>query len=252
MVCTFGLLIWSALPLVCIALQSQRRLQSSAAPRIFFCSSKGHFKSPFDLTCVCNPGWTGYDCSVRAKPPHNVSAACYTPGGSNGVATCEWYSKCLSKRFPGCKDHALEYAESYGGKYCERFTNVGHKFSSNGQVWVDKVKLCLQEQLVKDVMPLEFEVADCAQIRSAAFNSHPKCYLEPDPSNTSIGMCSLLKNNPGDIVKILETTWDALFSKESVMQMIDVAKGCAHRSLLGIARPRLEQDGYREVADMIN
>lgn len=166
------------------------------------------------------------------------------------MATCAWYSDCLAERFPGCTGHALEYAQSYGGKYCQGFTDNSDKFSAVGQVWVDKVKLCLQEELARDVLRQEVEVADCEEIRRAAFDSHPKCYVEPIEGDTSVGLCVLMQNSPGDVVKILEVTWDALFSRESVKQILDSGKLCLEFWADAIRRS-LRDDGYDEVADMV-
>merc|ERR1740121_84650 len=257
---TLGLLFCHVLPLACFA--SRQSLQSVVArdSAALVCSGNGGFRHLFDWTCVCNAGWTGSDCSVQAATAQNVSAACYHPAGDDGAATCTWYKDCLSERFPGCKDHALEYAESYGHKYCSAFVANSHKFSAEGQMWIEKVKLCLQEELVKDVMGLD---SDCEQIRKIAFDSHPKCYVQPDPNQRSIGICSLLRSNWGDIAKLLETTWDALFSKESIDQMLDVVHLCGPFSLAQTQPPSREEpsfqdirkqlaiDGYDELAHMV-
>jgi len=243
-----SLLLCLALPLACLSARTVAR--SSADETALYCSFHGRRVSLTDWTCICDPGWTGARCSDKAEPPQNVSAACYKPGGSDGVATCAWYFDCLSSRFPGCQGHAKEYAESYGGKYCQRFTDRGDQFTEDGRIWIDAVKLCLQEELVRDVLSQDTEVADCEGIREVAFDSHPGCYVQPDATNSSIGMCSLLLSSPIDVVRILEVTADALLSRESVEQMIGVAVGCAG-SVLDLVRDLLRQDGYDDVADMM-
>uniref|UniRef100_A0A7S2VKU4 EGF-like domain-containing protein n=1 Tax=Zooxanthella nutricula TaxID=1333877 RepID=A0A7S2VKU4_9DINO len=248
-------LLVSAWPPACLGLQNHLQRVAAGAEAeagLFCCSGHGHRAPLLNFACVCNAGWAGSDCSAPAAPPQNVSAACYNPGGSNGVATCAWYSVCLAERFPGCEDHAHEYAISFGQKYCQRFTDNAARFSSAGQIWIESVKLCLQEELVTDVLSPSVNVADCTQIRRTAFDSHPRCYVQPDKSDPSIGICHLMVTNPRDIVLILETTWDALLALESVKQIIDTAIGCALQALQHIVKPLLLQDGYSEVAALID
>jgi len=174
--------------------------------------------------CVCDVGWEGERCA-EPSVPKEVDKACSTPTGNDGQASCEWYSTCLTARYPFCSEHRDEYAESYGRKFCLAFEDSAQAggFSDAGKQWVNDVMLCLQASLVHDLFQ-DSSPRSCTEVRSTAFDSHPSCYLQPAVG--AMGICDL---SPQDLTKIVEITWDALFSVESIRQIVSVAKGCVQQ-----------------------
>jgi len=220
----------------------------SAGRLLGSCSDHGMYSVP-KRACVCDAGWMGRECNYIAFKNQKVKRKCFNPAGSDNEATCQWYWSCLMPRFPACKTHALEYATSYGGKYCQSFTDNSESFSEYGQTWINGVKLCLQENLAESVMNTTEDDADCTKIRKLAFDSHPRCYTAPLASKPNIGICQMMYKEPRDVVRIFQITWDALFSRESIKQIVSVAGRCGVRGWKALLRTELQQSGYDEVLE---
>ncbi|RIB21118.1 hypothetical protein C2G38_2079067 [Gigaspora rosea] len=103
--------------------------------------------------------------------------------------TCNFYTDCLEKKFHcGNKGYPL----GIGLKYCEKFSENAHLFSSSGKEWLSKTKLCLQDSLV----PIyENDSITCSEIKDEALSSHANCYV-------SNGICLLPSS---DWVALFET-----------------------------------------------
>ncbi|CAG8435069.1 6592_t:CDS:2 [Scutellospora calospora] len=103
--------------------------------------------------------------------------------------SCNFYTDCLEKKFH-CGNNG--YPLSDGLKYCEKFTENMHLFSSSGKDWVTKTKLCLQESLVQIY---ENDSSTCSEIKQNALDSHADCYV-------TSGICII---PPSDWVSLLKT-----------------------------------------------
>ena len=80
----------------------------------------------------------------------------------------------------------------YGHYFCKKYDENYDGFSSEGQQWIDSVKLCLQNAS----LPLLNDPSSC--IHTTAFDSHPKCYLGNDGEYDSI--CDLSASDKYQVV----------------------------------------------------
>ena len=133
------------------------------------------------------PVYNDCSCSTAEVPPNNVSRLephCYSPQGDD----CEWYVNCLERRYP-CRGTGDGYAIEYAYKFCNLFFDNYNDFSLIGRNWVDAVRRCLQVELVPT---LRLWVSyTCADIRRIAFNSHPGCYTNVNPSMCELGFADV-------------------------------------------------------------
>jgi len=121
------------------------------------------------------------------SPPAN----CTSPDGK----TCNWYSSCENVYGPRNCTGRENYAINYGEKYCKKYNLTYNWFSLKGQVWIDKIRKCLQVALV----PTLGAGLTCEQVKQVAFKSHPGCYVNN-------GLCDLPFT---DWLKILYTVRQA-------------------------------------------
>ncbi|KAF0413258.1 hypothetical protein F8M41_007779 [Gigaspora margarita] len=121
--------------------------------------------------------------------------------------TCNFYMDCLEKKFHcGNKGYPLEF----GLKYCEKFSENAHLFSSSGKEWVSKTKLCLQDSLVQ---VYENDSSTCSEIKDKALSSHANCYV-------SSGICLL---PPSDWLALFETIdFRDLFGNLPIVKFFEV------------------------------
>lgn len=119
-----------------------------------------------DLTCdQCG------DCSVCAGDPM-CQNQCLTPPPQS----CNWYRDCAAASMQTlCPDGG--YPINYGWKNCNNFQNQLGQLSSAGQAWMWGVMNCLQNALLPNLPPQDC-TATCQSVSTAAFNSHPKCYVD--------------------------------------------------------------------------
>ncbi|WAR31917.1 hypothetical protein MAR_034459 [Mya arenaria] len=103
---------------------------------------------------------------------------CSSPDGSE----CNWYRECLDERFP-CVGTEASYAISYGEKFCYLYSENYNGFDKVGQDWIDAVRKCLQVALVPLIRP--YNTPSCDEIKTIAFQSHSKCYVDPFPDKPS-------------------------------------------------------------------
>ena len=164
--------------------------------------------------CKCSPD--------GALPTESISlpAWCHSANGTS----CTWYSECLSKAYPQCKDDDDEYAIQYAEKFCKLYDKNLKDFSSQGRNWVNAVRKCLQLKLVPVIDTIRDK--NCAELKSVAFKTHTPCYLNPDSS--SLSYCNL---SIGDQLTVFWTIKSAFVDAfgPSLKYLYDVMKGCTNK-----------------------
>ncbi len=165
-----------------------------------------------------------------------IPITCYAP--ETHPDPCSFYEQCVEATQP-CEGGRRRdvYAVSYGFKYCSRFTGLAASgtVSGQGREWITSTRSCLQEALVP-FLPGGTEVgATCSELRAAAFQSHPFCYVSASPS-----FCRLPVSDYGPILKLYELP--DMVTPESIAQMISVVDGCL-RNWAG--RDKLAKDDSR-------
>lgn len=98
----------------------------------------------------------------------NTAVALDNTGCSEYIGDCGYYD-CVNQSL-GCGRDA--YMKKFGAPYCRQFERLDHQFSSQGQVFSDRVRECLQVEMENDAQ------ADLCQFgRDLALGHHIKCYL---------------------------------------------------------------------------
>jgi len=110
-----------------------------------------------------------------------LPSGCYQPS----EVSCDFYRGCLESH-QSCGSEG--YAIGYGKKYCERFLALNTPYahtksllSRQGLNWRNSTLLCLQQELVPILSKEPYE-HPCSDIKTHAYNSHPKCYTLPENS----------------------------------------------------------------------
>ncbi|XP_052787856.1 uncharacterized protein LOC128222783 [Mya arenaria] len=130
-------------------------------------------EGPVYPDCSCRPGY-----ALPTVPRTPLPSWCSSPDGSE----CNWYKECLEERFP-CVGTEASYAISYGEKFCNLYSENYNGFDKIGQDWIDGVRKCLQVALVPLIRP--YNTPSCGEIKTLAFQSHSKCYVDPFPDAPS-------------------------------------------------------------------
>lgn len=105
------------------------------------------------------------------------------PADANTTGPDRWaYYDCVEATLAngeGCGPAG--YPEGYGGKYARRFLEDARpRMSPEGQAWIDRVLVCLQEALDARIGP----ESTCEEVWTAGFDTHPDCYVDA-------GFCTL-------------------------------------------------------------
>ena len=145
------------------------------------------------------------DCSTCPSDPMCQSRCTDPP-----IKSCDFYRTCAEGQL-GCG--ASGYPLAYGEKNCNKFVNNLNYFSSAGQNWIFGTMHCLQMAMVPVLKPC---TATCSSFQTAAFNSHPGCYVDN-------GFCGL---QCPDILAVLMTVGTDLFSLQSLKQAAQTAGLC--------------------------
>ena len=161
--------------------------------------------------CKCSPG----DPLPTETIP--LPAWCHSPDG----ASCSWYKECLSKAYPQCKDDDDEYATKYAEKFCKLYDKNLKDFSTQGKNWVNAVRKCLQLKLVPVIDTTRQKT--CAELKSAAFETHTPCYLDPDSSAPSY--CDLSIGDQWTVFWTIKSAFVDAFGP-SLKGLYDVITGC--------------------------
>jgi hypothetical protein len=150
------------------------------------------------------------DCSSCPSDPM-CQPSCKAPAAKS----CDFYRNCAEGQL-GCGPSG--YPLAYGEKNCNKFTNNLNYFSTDGQAWIFGTMHCLQTAMVPVLEPCK---ATCASFRSAAFDSHPKCYVDN-------GVCGL---DCPDVLAIIMTVGGDLLTLESLKQVVQTSVGCVENIL---------------------
>jgi hypothetical protein len=104
------------------------------------------------------------------------------------------------------------YYLRFGYPYCEKFT-VSEKpdLSYEGNIWLDKVGLCLREQL-----ELISNETSCGDTESSAIQSHIYCYL-------TTGFCNLKLN---DQIQIFGIVYKELSDTRFMKVLLEIGSRC--------------------------
>lgn len=91
------------------------------------------------------------------------------------IGSCEYY-QCRSKHSQCDEDN---YFLKFGFKYCHKFQDkTRSKLSDQGQLWLEKVKICLQQELdLIDEVNLDKGQSRCDNTEQAAIETHYPCYI---------------------------------------------------------------------------
>ncbi|KAL2120821.1 hypothetical protein VTJ04DRAFT_4848 [Mycothermus thermophilus] len=131
--------------------------------------------------------------------------------------SCAFYSECAEARL---RCGADGYPIRYGQKNCLAFQADLAKYSAAGQAFIWKTMHCLQVAL-RDAINCD---STCAQANDAAFDSHPKCYVES-------GFCDL---SLGDWFQVIKTVNRDLLGLQSFKQIAQTTRACAGQMLMKI------------------
>ena len=103
-----------------------------------------------------------------------------------------------------------------------KYTLLSKYYSPQGQVWIDKVRTCLQAALLPEVCK---PATTCPILRSHAFATHPHCYV-------SNGFCGVVIN-PGNwqgLLSVFLEDPEDLLLRESLIQIVDTAFRCGSKA----------------------
>lgn len=123
---------------------------------------------------------------------------CQNPNGDS----CDWYKNCLEEYKPCGNDG---YAIKYADHFCRRYEANYNDFSSEGQLWVNAVKKCLQKKLA----PYLSSSDSCSKLKEIAFKSHVPCYIDP----TGTGSPSFCNLSFWDRVQVFDSIKGAFLSE---------------------------------------
>jgi len=102
------------------------------------------------------------------------------------------------------------YPIHYGYKYCSKFKNFEQNFSSQGVLWSQRTRQCLQEGL------LTLWDVQCSEVKNQAFGQHAKCYYDA-------GFCDLKLNDKIQIIRLIKKE---LINPKLYSQIIQVSGMC--------------------------
>ena len=187
------------------------------------CDTTGIDDSPWDGGESGGGGNAGGGGGGNTRPPKNNG------GGSDNTpvrpADCsssygkpEYYERRYTdyvKRYKK-EDNSIYYIE-YGLYYCNKFLDLksSGKMSVEGNKWIDKTLLLLQEKLEKQIQSNPALEDNIDLLEAAAFKTHPEAYIEG----------GILQLPIMDKLRIVETIrWKDLTSKLGREQINEVVK----------------------------
>ena len=155
----------------------------------------------------CRLGWS-YMCPVVGCDEEVEVDSCNDYQNIEDCRACQYYPCQEGETGHACGENG--YFQGYGQKYCARFTQKTYpNMTKAGQAWLREVRSCLMGA-IGDITE---DPLTCGEVRTAAFDSHPSCYVLS-------GLCSL---PPHDWFQILATIspWD-----NDLKQVILSGAGC--------------------------
>lgn len=165
-----------------------------------------------------NGSTTTAACDACNSPEVLCQPACQDP-----PQTCAFYSSCAEAAVP-CG--AAGYALGYGLANCDKFARRLPHFSAAGRRWVLAVLTCLQRFLIAGPLTRRCGLT-CAALRTAAFGSHPACYVDA-------GVCDLPAR---DWVQLVLTIGSDLATLDTLRQAVTTGGRC-----LGRWRAEIEEE----------
>ena len=175
--------------------------------------------------CKCSPS------KPQPTDPIPLPAWCHSPNG----ASCSWYRECLSKAYPQCNDDDDEYAIKYAEKFCKLYDENLKDFSTQGKNWVNAVRKCLQLKLVPVIDTTRQKT--CTELKSAAFETHTPCYLNPASSAPSY--CDLSTGDQWTVFWTIKSAFVDAFGP-SLKGLYDVMTGCTRKKVESIKQKTKE------------
>ncbi|MEC8051084.1 MAG: hypothetical protein VX210_09860 [Myxococcota bacterium] len=155
----------------------------------------------------CRLGWS-YMCPVVGCDEEVEVDSCDDYQAIEDCRACQYYPCQEGETGHACGENG--YFQGYGQKYCARFTQKTYpNMTKAGQAWLTEVRGCLMGA-IGDITE---DSLTCGEVRTAAFDSHPSCYVLS-------GLCAL---PPHDWFQILATIspWD-----NDLKQVILSGAGC--------------------------
>lgn len=149
-------------------------------------------------------------CQTCNAPDILCQPACQDP-----PQTCAFYASCAEAAVP-CG--ASGYALGYGLANCAKFMQRLSHFTPAGQRWIFAVMTCLQRFLIAGPLTGQCRLT-CDALRTAAFGSHPTCYVDS-------GVCDLLAR---DWVQLVLTIGKDLATLDTLKQAVTTGGQCLGR-----------------------
>lgn len=185
------------------------------------------FKTKANVPAACIQILTASLCSLVLLPLAGlgrVFAAPATKGHGAGTpaepaesgAACLYYSE-TAEQLLQCGPRG--YPLGFGQKYCQRFSKLGpDTLTPRGLRWRDAARSCLIEAF-GGFIDEPAQPPGCQEVKRMAFDSHPPCYTEVQPS-----FCLLPPSDVLAIIRVVEPV-DAL-SPLATRQNIRIASRC--------------------------
>jgi len=128
------------------------------------------------------------------------------------VGTCGFYLQLEQEK--QCGD--LGYLKNYGFPYCQKFTfQEKNRFTNQGQRFVVKAGLCLQNVLWKNHLSLDDEA--CSEIKTKAFESHTHCYYHS-------GFCKLTFHDKMVVFSIVKGELLQSIHRKQALKMLKICR----------------------------
>lgn len=127
------------------------------------------------------------------------------------IGDCGYYF-CLSKHL-NCREK--DYPQRFGYKYCQRFVAQNALYSEQGQVFLESVRVCLQEELEHETQ------LTCQNVERRSARHHIACYLES-------GYCQLPATDQWRIQRTI--TADILLRPTLWNAAMEISRACAASS----------------------
>lgn len=139
-----------------------------------------------------------------------LQTAFASPQCRPSTASCAYYA-CAEDKLQCGEEN---YLTQFGAHFCEKYRSTEANFSKRGQVWLQKVRYCLQKELDRG---LDSGVS-CSRVEDFAFDSHVGCYVKT-------GYCSLGFRDKFRVVSVgsKEVFRGNFFKRIRTFQRVDAA-----------------------------